>query len=245
MTMNLRFGLADDGLNKWDLRQRLVKKVLKRYPVDFLGIQEVNHFQAEFLDTALYDHEFIGWHNKSIDWWQSNLLFFSQSWTCIKCSHYFLSHTPGETSKLEGSKWPRQCVIGLFKKGVREIIAVNTHFDFTPGVQAESAKLIIGFLSEFPKDLPTIITGDFNCNPGSSAYRVFLKNGFKEIFEGQKITTFHDFEGRNTGRHIDWILYRNGIVPVSLNVVKDSFSNWFPSDHYPIQARFKWRCHEV
>ena len=116
----------------------------------------------------------------------------------------------------------------------------NTHFDFNPRVQEKSAGLVMDFLSEFPKDLPVIVTGDFNCDPGSPAYEVFRNKGFGEVFENQNITTFHDFEGRATGKHLDWILFRGGLVPVFRQIVKDSYLNRFPWDHYPVQARFEW-----
>ena len=240
MTMNLRFGLALDGENGWTHRKHLVDKILKKYPGDFIGIQEANHFQTEFLIKSLSDHQFIGWHNKSIGYWQSNLIFFHQSWQCLKHAHYFLSHTPKKQSKLAGSKWPRQCVIGLFKREEQEVLVANTHFDFNPQVQKKSAGLVMDFLSEFPKDLPVVITGDFNCDPDSPVYEVFRFKGFGEVFENQDITTFHEFKGRVTGKHLDWILFRGGLVPVFRQVVKDSSLNRFPSDHYPVQARFEW-----
>lgn len=239
MTMNLRFGLAEDGENGWDHRKIPVKKILKKYPVDFLGFQEVNHFQAEFLDSVLPDHQFVGWHNRSVDWWQSNLLFFHQSWECLKHSHYFLSHTPKKTSTMEGAKWPRQCVIGWFRRGEQELLVANTHFDFNSEVQIKSAGLVLDFLSEFPEGIPAVITGDFNCSPDSPAFDVFKNNGFKEVFGSEKVTTFHEFKGKATGKHIDWILYKGALTPVSRQVAKDSFSNRFPSDHYPVHVRFE------
>ncbi len=214
MTMNLRFGLARDGENDWVHRKPLVDKIVRTYPADFIGVREANHFQPEFLAKTLCDHKFIGWHNRSIDLWQSNLIFFHQSWQCLRHAHYFLSHTPKKTSELSGSKWPRQCVIGWFKRKNQEILAANTHFDFNTKVQVKSAGLVMDFLSEFPKHLPQVITGDFNCNPGSPAYEVFRSKGFKEVFRNHKITTFHDFDGRATDMHLDWILFKNGLVSI-------------------------------
>jgi endonuclease/exonuclease/phosphatase family metal-dependent hydrolase len=238
MTMNLRFGLARDNENGWQHRKPMVEKLLNRYPSDFLGIQEVNHFQADFLVRALPGYGVMGQHNLSIDYWQSNLIFFHPSWQCLEQKHYFLSDTPNKSSKLPGSKWPRQCVIGLFEKGKERILLVNTHFDFDPLVQEKSAELVLSFLSEFPKGLPVVITGDFNANPGSLAHTLFKSHGFSGVFDNENITTFHEFEGKETGRQIDWILYREGVNPVFQQVVKDSFSNRFPSDHYPVRAGF-------
>lgn len=247
MTMNLRFGLADDGDNGWVHRRSLVRQVLGQNPAKFIGFQEVNHFQAKFLIQSLPDHAYIGWYNKGIKWWQSIMIFYDRSWTCLGHKHYFLSKTPEIPSKLEGSKWPRQCVIGWFRAPAqgqaksREFIMVNTHFDFNPQVQEESASLIMEFLSEFPRDLPVVITGDFNANPGSTAYELFLSNGFEEVFSNETITTFHGFEGKETGKHIDWILFRDGLVPGCRKVIKDAFLGRFPSDHYPLLCGFRWQ----
>lgn len=238
MTMNLRFGLADDGDNSWENRKHLCAGIFKRYPATFMGVQESNHFQTRFLIQNLCDHCYIGWHNPLKERWQSNLIFYHNSWECLKSKHFFLSSTPGVESKLPGSKWPRQCVIGLFQKGNDTVIVANTHFDFKEQVQKESAALVIQFLSEFPGDCPVIITGDFNTNPGNRADMVFRANRFIEVFDNRHSTTFHDFIGKETCKHIDWILYRGNIERVNRLIITDSFSGRYPSDHYPVQAGF-------
>ena len=238
MTLNLRFGLADDGDNSWQNRKQLFAELLKRYPSSFLGIQESNHFQTRFLARHLCDHHFIGWYNLSKEWWQSNLIFYHNTWECLKSKHYFLTATPDIESKMPDSKWPRQCVIGLFQNASRRIIIANTHFDFAESVQEKSASLVIGFLAEFPKDCPIIITGDFNSNPGGKAHAVFQANGFSEAFDNQHSTTFHKFTGEATLDHIDWILYRGNIKIIRKKIITDSFSGRYPSDHYPVMAVF-------
>jgi endonuclease/exonuclease/phosphatase family metal-dependent hydrolase len=58
--------------------------------------------------------------------------------------------------------------------------------------------------------------------------------------EGESVTTFHDFTGKETGHHIDWILYSKGLTPISEQVIQDSFDGFFPSDHYPVRGGFAW-----
>jgi len=240
MTFNLRFGLAKDGPHAWEHRKPLVSKILETYPCDFIGFQEVNHFQAEFLTRSLMHHGHIGWYNKGVKWWQNCLILFDSSWECLGHRHFFLSHTPDIASRLPGSRWPRQCVIGWFKKKNRYLLVANTHFDFKSEVQQKSAGLVMNFLKRFPKGVPQIITGDFNTTPDSPAHRCFKDRGFGLVMEGKSITTFHEFTGKETGRHIDWILYGRGLSPVSEQVIQDSFDGFFPSDHYPVRAGFSW-----
>ena len=44
MTLNLRFGRADDGLNSWENRKERYVSFFQEYRPDFIGIQEVNDF---------------------------------------------------------------------------------------------------------------------------------------------------------------------------------------------------------
>ncbi len=238
MSFNLRFGLADDKENAWESRKHLVADIFNTYPVTFIGFQESNHFQTRFLIDHLKGHHYIGWHNPSEERWQSNLVFYDATWKCLKSQHFFLSSTPDIESKMQGSKWPRQCVMGLFEKQGDQIIVTNTHFDFNALVQEKSAQLVCQFLSEFPKDCPVIITGDFNSNAQSLAWKTFELNGFNEVNADQHSTTFHQFVGKETGRHIDWILHRGDIRVLDRQVVCDNDAGQYPSDHYPVVASF-------
>ena len=240
MTMNLRFGLARDGKNSWPHRKDVMAHFLARHPIDFMGVQEANHFQMGFLQRQLKTHSFIGWHNPALQWWQSNSIFFPSGRRCLTHQHYFLSHTPKVQSKLPGSRWPRQCVMGLFELQGRQLIMANTHFDFDESVQEESARLVLSFLNDFPADTPVVITGDFNAAPGSAAYRVFRSQGFSEVFEDHYTTTFHGFKGQDTRRHIDWILHRGPFRTCCRKVLTTTWKGRYPSDHYPVVAGFTW-----
>ena len=249
LTLNMRFGLADDGRNSWRYRKKALPVLFKKYRADFIGVQEANDFQSDFLETILSEYDFIGKRCPSPPFWQNNIIFYKKIWKCIYNEHFFLSPTPMVPSRSRKSKWPRQCTIGMFKNNGRKLICINTHFDFDDAVQNESARLIMARLSLLPPDIPSILSGDFNATPVSSCYKIFTgqnqitgqkhpcyKNIFKEPFPG----THHKFTGNTDGKHIDWILYRNNIVPEKCNVLHGAFDNVYPSDHFPIFATFKW-----
>jgi len=237
MTMNLRFGLARDKANRWENRQPVVAEFLKENPADVIGIQEVNHFQAEFLEEVLSQYRCIGRYNRHLHWWQYNMIFYHRDWTCLGHRHHFISDFPDLPSKLEGSRWPRQCVIGWFDKKGCQIIAATAHFDFDAAVQARSAGLVTRFLDNFPPGLPTVVTGDFNTGHDSGAFRTFTTHGFREVFQDHPAGTFHGFSGRAED-HIDWILYRNGITPDGAKIMTFHQGRQYPSDHFPVRAKF-------
>ena len=49
LTLNLRFGLADDGADSWDHRKKALPVLFKKYHPDFIGLQEANDFQIDYL----------------------------------------------------------------------------------------------------------------------------------------------------------------------------------------------------
>jgi len=250
ITLNLRFGLADDSTNGWDHRKKCFPSLLDKYPADFIGFQEANDFQTDFLKNILTEYRFIGKRKPAPSFWQNNIIFYKKSWECIHNEHFFLSPTPMIPSRSRESRWPRQCTIGIFKSNDRSLIYINTHFDFDATVQTKSAEMIMERLSRLPSELPVILMGDFNATPSCPCYKMltgqdkksnstnklYFKNTFKKPFLG----THHGFSGNKNGKNIDWILYRGGIVPMDCKVIHDKIHDIYLSDHFPVYAKFKW-----
>jgi len=253
MTFNLRFGLADDGANGWEFRRRSVGALLRNFQADFMGFQEVNHFQADFLQTLLSAHRLIGQRQQAPPFWQNNLIFYHRAWRCVHREHFFLSATPGIPSRFPDSRWPRQCTLGVFQSGSRRLACINTHFDFEDDIQVRSARIILQRLAQLPASQASLLLGDFNADPSRPCYRVFTGGGpetgteggpaFRNVCSPPFPATFHGFKGGRSGRHIDWILYHGGLAPETCRVIEDRFEGRYPSDHYPLRAVFRWQPH--
>ena len=247
LTLNMRFGLADDGLHSWSYRKKAYPLLFKTFHADFISLQEANDFQIDFLETILPEYRFIGKHSPAPPFWQNNIIFFKKTWECIYDELFFLSPTPTIPSRLRKSQWPRQCTIGMFKNLNRKIIIINTHFDFEESVQLESSGFIMERLSKLPLDVPAILSGDFNASPASASHSLFtgqyedakIKGPFfKDIFAGAFPCTFHKFSGNTNGEYIDWILYRGNILLKACRVIRNTFAGYYPSDHFPVYAEF-------
>ncbi len=251
MTFNLRFGLANDGANSWEFRRRSVDALLQQFQADFIGFQEVNHFQADFLQTLLTAHRLIGRRQPAPAFWQNNLIFYHRSWQCVYREHFFLSATPDIPSRFPDSRWPRQCTLGVFDCGSHRLACINTHFDFDDDVQVRSARIILNRLAQLPACQATLLLGDFNAAPARPCYGVLTgcspeaapENGpyFQNVFSPPFPATFHGFRGGRSGQHIDWILYRGALAPDSGRLIDGRFAGRYPSDHYPLRAVFHWR----
>lgn len=249
ITFNLRFGLADDGPDSWEHRKQGLASFFRQHRSDFIGLQEANDFQISFLSDVLAGYDHIGERSPAPGFWQNNIIFYKQPWRCVHREHFYLSPTPSIPSRFEKSRWPRQCTLGVFTNAGRRLIHINTHFDFDETVQVKSAGLIMQRLARLPIDTPAVLTGDFNASPFSACYEVFTGQNreaagdgryFKNIFLPPYPGTYHGFTGNAEEDHIDWILYRDGITPHKSVVMRDTFRNRYPSDHFPLRAVFGW-----
>lgn len=254
LSLNIRFGLADDGPNNWIHRKTTFPTLFKNHPADFIGLQEVNDFQSDYFKTILTEYNCIGERFPAPSFWQSNLIFYKKDWECAYQDLFYLSSTPAIPSRFEKSRWPRQCTMGVFKNNDFKLTLTNTHFDFDTSVQIKSAELIKRRLSELSASKPAILMGDFNAKPDSPCHKIFtmqhkeddkkegpfFKTAFKEPYPG----TFHGFKKNTTGDHIDWILYRGRIALEESKVIRENINGKYPSDHFPIFAVFGWEKDE-
>jgi endonuclease/exonuclease/phosphatase family metal-dependent hydrolase len=249
LTLNLRFGLARDGKNSWDRREKAYPALFSGCRPDFIGFQEANDFQIVYLKKILSEYESVGIRSPAPDFWQNNVLFYKRSWQCLASEHLFLSPTPEIPSRARNSRWPRQCTLGMFGRGDRRLICVNTHFDFDTEVQTASAALILDRISRLSDTFPAVLIGDFNAPPGSAPYRVFTgrtrgeiadAGNFRNAFHPPFTGTHHAFTGIPAGKPIDWILYRGGLEPETAEVIDGKFNGIYPSDHFPLHAIFRW-----
>jgi endonuclease/exonuclease/phosphatase family metal-dependent hydrolase len=247
LTLNLRFGLADDGPNGWEHRKESIVRFFQEHDPDFIATQEANDFQVDFLADSLAGYEHIGRRLPSPWFWQDNILFYRKSIVCEEQDRFFLSETPRVPSRSYGSRFPRQGTLGLFNIGGRSLICVDTHFDFDTPAQMGAARVIKEQLVSFPHDTPAILMGDFNATPESPCYRWLTgnKNGgerglcFEETFAEPYPSTFHGFSGKPMGGHIDWVLYRGPLRLKACRVLKESVADIYLSDHYPVEAVFE------
>jgi len=242
MTLNLRFGRAQDGPNAWSHRLQAYAPLFEAFPSEVYCFQEANDFQITALNAWLPGHRSIGIRRPAPPFWQHDPIFYPETWHLVAWERIYLSPTPLVPSRQRSSKWPRQCTIGHFRHGSRDILCVNTHLDFAPETQRESARIIAGRLCHYPAAAPCIVAGDFNAGPGGGCHRLMTGHGwvpgrrFRSVFGETPPGSFHGFSGNIKGRHIDWILYDGPLRVIAAQAVTRSFSGVFPSDHYPMTS---------
>jgi endonuclease/exonuclease/phosphatase family metal-dependent hydrolase len=124
----------------------------------------------------------------------------------------------------------------------RALVFVNAHVDYEPEATTRSAQLLATWIQRRAHRLPAIVTGDFNADKESRAYRrltrgrvlrdVFRERSGPAVDEG----SFHAYGSLQPNVPIDWILASRHFAIVAADVDREQNGNRFPSDHHPVTA---------
>ena len=147
MSYNIRLDVASDGENRWDARKDKVAGLMNYYEADFIGGQEVQHHQLQYLLTQLTKYNYIGvGRDDGKEAGEYSCIFYNkEKFTVMQQATFWLSQTPDSVSFGWNAAYRRVCTYGLFqsKKTKQMLWVFNTHFDHIGDTaRLESAKLI-------------------------------------------------------------------------------------------------------
>ena len=148
LTYNIRYGLANDGENRWDIRKDGLAKQIQFYEPDVFGVQEALGFQVAYLDSILeqYDYYGVGRDDGKEEGEYSAIFYKRDRFTILKKSTFWLSETPDKVSVGWDAALPRICTVLLVKEKIsgQTLWIMNTHFDHKGEKAREnSVRLII------------------------------------------------------------------------------------------------------
>ena len=253
MSFNLRYGNANDGVNRWQNRKELVADTVKKFDPDLLGTQETLQFQADYLKENVDGYTYFGRSRMNTPNEHCGILYRTERFTWLAGGHFWLSESPSvPESKSWDSSLPRMATWVLLKDKLNAtghpVLFVNTHFDHR-GRQArlESAKLISGYIGKLralSENAHVVLTGDFNTPEGSPPYKAFFEqsDGLVDTFADkhpdakQGVGTFNGFRGRTEGGRIDWIICSNDLTINEAEIDRNHEGDRYPSDHFPVTA---------
>lgn len=247
VTFNIRYNTPNDGINAWPNRIEMVTGLLKFHEAEIFGLQEALIGQIEDIQNKLPEFEWFGvGRDDGEKRGEFSPLFFNKTkFILIENGTFWLSETPEKPSKSWDSSLNRIVTWGRFKSKVtgKQFLVFNTHFDHR-GMEArkQSAILITKKIKEMTKDknLPVILTGDFNLTPELEPISIIRKHfsDSREVTEQPPygpVGTFTSFDWNASmeGR-IDYIFVQGGIKVLKYAVLTDSKEKRWPSDHLPV-----------
>ena len=261
MSFNVRGSFRDQGTpNAWPERAALNVETIRRNVPDVIGFQELQSGNLKAYREGLprYDHvpgpEYGNEARPSF-----NAIFFDgERLRLLDAGGFWLSEAPERYSASWGSRVVRSAnwaYFGFFETGL-SLLHLNTHLDHvSSAARREGSSLILRKVAElsdhYGEDMPVVVTGDFNCRPGTPTYRNFMEDGFVDTYlvagneEGTDAHTFHGFRGSRYKdarpglgpRRIDWILLKDPGQRLRAgrhSIVRDHDGERYPSDHYPV-----------
>lgn len=227
-SFNIRYDNKDDKKKGrgWVHRRDSLARYILANDMDIVGMQEVLHNQLQDLRNRLpqYDYVGVGRDDGKAKGEYAPIFFKRDKYKALDSGTFWLSQYPDSAGFIG---WDGACCrIATWAKledlqTGRIFMSINTHFDHV-GVEArrKGALLIIEKIKEIVGDKPAILTGDFNVDEYSDAYRTITTNDFvlrdahkvAEVVRGPQ-GTFHDWERIPASRRskIDFVFVTKGI----------------------------------
>jgi endonuclease/exonuclease/phosphatase family metal-dependent hydrolase len=243
MTYNLKFP-SEDGPHPWSARRPLMAEVLRQTKPHVIGTQEGHFFQLqEIVEDTPYEWIGLGRAGGSHD--EFNAVIYDPSvLKPLEFDHFWLSKTPrltGSRSLSWRNRSIRMATWVRFAVGEHELIWLNTHLDNAfEKARVNGAKLIASRLGRFPKEMPLVVSGDFNCGAGrSAAYDILTRGaGLADAWKlagGPSLSSYGGWAQPGEGEPIDWLLVR-GLSAQSAAICDYHDGDEWPSDHVPVYA---------
>lgn len=253
-TYNLRNANQSDSINGngWGQRCPIVASLIRFHDFDIFGTQEGKYDQLQQLKAALpgYDYTGIGRDDGKRAGEHSAIFYKTDKFELLKHGDFWLSTVTDRPNKGWDAALPRICSWGEFreKKTGFTFLFFNLHMDHI-GVKAreESSKLVLREINEINKDLPVILTGDFNVDQNHACYAVLNNSGIlKDSHEKAEFIyatngTFNNFKTNlKTDSRIDHLFLspvfkvkRYGILTDTYRVPVEGSKEGIKSGNFP------------
>lgn len=245
VTYNVRYGTADDGENRWELRRAHLMETVQDLAPDLLGVQEALDFQLAALEEDLDRYDVLGVGREADGGGEHAALLYDRArFEVERHGDFWLSPTPEAPGSVGwDAALPRICTWAVLRdraSGAR-LAWWNAHFDHRgEEARTESARLLVRRLAEHP-GLPHLVTGDFNAGEDSAALAALRAAGLRDTFRvlhpsEERAGTFGGFVGRADGPKIDYVLVSPELEVLEARIDRRSFDGRDPSDHFPVLA---------
>ena len=265
MSFNIRYGSANDGENHWDKRKEMVSDVIRNHPSDVVGLQEALRFQMDSIreDLPVYGEIGVAREDGNNEGEYSSLLYRTDRFGVGESGTFWFSDTP----EVAGSNtWGNACVricswARLIEtKTGKAFYIFNLHLDHVSQPSREkSAVLLAERIRNRRYKEPYVVTGDFNTGEDNPVIK-YLKgdiavegpDGIKAKTPVPMVDTFrvlhpdakdvksaHAFKGIRQGNKIDYVFVPSGTKVLEAQILYDNVDGRYPSDHYPVDARFR------
>ncbi len=271
MSFNVRGSFRDLGRPEaWPNRAAANVAAIARHTPGLIGLQECQRGNLAAYRRGLSRYDIVkgpAYGNTPPHDFNA-IIYDPERLDLVDSGGFWLSETPWRRSRSWGARVARSANWALFETEFGPLLHLNTHLDHkSPPARRNGSALIVRIIDELLRhrgsDVPTIVTGDLNCRPGTPTYRAFTDAGFADTFlatgnaDTRASNTFHAFKGvaykdphpARGPRRLDYIFLKDPtrrLRVLSHGILRDhdERSGQYPSDHYPILATLAWSTPE-
>jgi endonuclease/exonuclease/phosphatase family metal-dependent hydrolase len=245
-SFNIRLDHAGDGANNWHNRKAAVATYINAENLHIVGMQEVLDNQFQYLKSNLEQYRTVGvGREDGVAKGEYAPIFYREDlFAVLDSGTFWLSATPQQPSVGWDAAMERICTYAVLKdkRNGKEVHFYNTHFDHVgKEARVNSAALIMDSIAAKSAGHWVILSGDFNVEPDTEAYKTIVQTDLQDSYEQSKVRlgptgTFNGFNpSASHDRRIDYIFYRGFSVEL-YEANNLSYNNNFLSDHFPVIA---------
>jgi len=233
-------GIPTVGYEEWEVRKPHIVDVLNASAADIIGLEEVRYRDiADYLQTGLSGDytafpssslgiQVRGTSNTVLSYglqgrhWQNNLYYKTDVFEQLDGGQQALYEGEGIDFFSERSiTWLK---LRHIQTG-RVFVAIATHLDPHESTRREYTTADLkSFIQSFPSDLPVVLVGDFNAQPGTAEIQTLVADGtMKSVIERPS--------------HIDYVMQRNFIERTGHMYEYQYHDGFLLSDHPMLIAK--------
>lgn len=232
------------GENGWKKRRHALVAIISRSKPDILCLQEALSEQIEFVRKEIPGYSFVGnGRDDGKNGGEYCPILYGKRMELLDSGTFWLSDTPDSSAKTWDGIYKRICTWARFRDldTGNKFCVFNTHFPLLPLAREKAIQLLLRrMITECPRG-KFILSGDFNCEPGSGPWRAIEKAGLRDaefLFrKSQKRTkTYHAF-----GKPLyclDAVFFSSEFRIRNHSVVQNAVKGIFPSDHFATAVNF-------
>lgn len=236
LTWNIQVGSDKPPyVNGWKQRKIALVAALKEAHPDVVCTQEGRLEQLKYIDKNFPSWARVGGgrdDGKNAGEFCA-IYYDKRRLEVLKSGTFWLSTTPESPANTWDPPYKRICTHALFRDRINEtkFVVLSTHFPLNPDASEKAAKVVANKITTLYGNTPTLLCGDFNCDPDSAAWKVFNQIYLDSVDEKHQ-KTWHD-KGKPVAC-LDAIFKNEDIRVVELKILNRKFNNTFPSDHFGV-----------
>lgn len=232
MSFNIRHHDDTDPFSLEIRKEYILKVIIDEMP-DIVGLQEFsdNWFET-WMQQQMAAKGYGYYMDEANSYGSPKVIFFKKDRFDLRNSAtYQMKYTENRSGA-----W----VILFDKQKQKEYFVTNSHWTTVSSeYRTKMAKDVVNIINQNNQNRPVICMGDFNGQPNTTEINVLKKTTQPKLFNAvdESLKTFHKW-GPTGSTTLDYIFYSAPFKLIEEKVIRTSFGQIWPSDHWPVMAIF-------